>query len=300
MIVVGKENDEFSKQLAKELGIEYSPIEHKLFPDNESYIRFQNYDGLKEKELIFVNRGESPNFNPDKLLIETLFTLKKLKGEYKSKIYCVLPYIPYARQDKKFKRGEVVSLREARDSLKEYSDLLINVSAHDFRSEGWVDEKTYNVDGTYAIIDFMEKQKYEKPLILAPDMTATNSVLMIAEALDAGTESLIKRRSLETGMIITGGKLPSLNDQELIIYDDIASTGNTLYKAVERGKEAGAKKIVCAVVHAVLTYNKDFGKNCLDLIREQGAEFYATDTIASPISEISIVPYIAKAIKERF
>lgn len=298
MLVAGW--DSFSRNLAKNLNSGFIEIERTVFSDNETRLKFPSQDKIKDQDIIIPIRGKSPMKNPDKPLIETILALNKLNEFGANKICCILPYMFYSRQDKEFRKGEVVSLKIIRKLITDKCDLMINVLAHDFREEGWINEKIYNIDGVQSVLNFLKGQRYKNPLIVAPDFAAGGNVEKISESLHAGKAELKKTRDLDMGKIQTEGKLPNLKGKELIIYDDIASSGGTLINAIQKGKEAGASKIVCVVMHPVLAYNKKLGKNCTNAIRETGAEFYASDTIDSPISKFSVIPELAEKIKEIF
>jgi ribose-phosphate pyrophosphokinase len=287
----------FAQSVAEKLNAEFCPIKRKGFPDKEVYVRFQNPEQLKNEDVVLVVRGRSPDFDPNRLLIEALFTLRHLKN-LKSKVCLVMPYIPYARQDKAFLKGEVVSIRLLRAFLKEQADLTVTVASHDFREEGWIEEKIFNIDGTGAVIDFLKEQKYKKPFVIAPDMGADEFVKRISMELKAGNAALKKERDRHTGQITTEGELKGLFGSELIIYDDMIATGGTLFKAIEKGLKANAGEIICVAVHPVLA--GDSYKRIQELKKKFDIKFHASDTIDSPISDISMASCIAGVVKREF
>lgn len=298
MIVLGE--DEFSKDLAKEAGAEFMQLKTKIFPDGESYIRITEPKKIKGRKIVPVIRKDEPDLNQDRLITKSILVLDKLTGLEADKICLFLPYMPYARQDKEFIEGETASVKIIRRTLQEKCDVLLNVTNHDFRKEGWVSEGVYNIDGADSAIDFLKGRGFRKPAVIAPDMRASPSVEKIAKAL--GGESLVveKKRDYETGEIEVKAELPDLSGKELIIFDDVAASGGTLYKAIQMGKEANAEKITCVVVHVISMHNKKSGKNSIEMIKDECDEYFASDTISSPITSYSVVKKAAEFLRESF
>lgn len=295
MIVLGA--DSFAKAIADNLKAKFSPVRAKTFPDGEVYLRFQGPGQLKDKDVVLVVRGKSPGFDPNRLIFETLLALRHLR-RLKKRACLVMPYMPYGRQDKEFQKGEVVSIRLLREMLRELADLTVTVTSHDFRQEGWIGEKIYNIDGTGAVVDFLKKQKYKKPFVIAPDMGTDSFVKRISRELGAGTASLRKERDRHTGRIKTEGKLGDLFGSELIVYDDLIATGGTLFNAVGMGLKANAGEVIGVTVHPLLA--GEARRRMQALQKDFEIRFHACDTIESPISDIHVAPWIAGVVKKEF
>jgi ribose-phosphate pyrophosphokinase len=298
MIVLGK--DEFSEKLAEELRSKFVKLDYKLFPDKESYLRITEPNIMKGEDVVFVCRGKTPGFSSDKLLTESLIMTEKLKELGVKRICLVLPYMPYARQDKEFLKGEAVSLRSLRNLLKERTDMIINVAAHDHREEGWIEDKIYNIDPTDSVYEFFKDKKFKDLVVIAPDMTADKNVEKLAELLDARFVAVNKERDKVTGETRTEDVDFDFGGKEVMIYDDIISTGGTILGAIHSVKMHTPRKIVVVAIHTIISLNEKFKGTSLDLIKETGAELYSSDTIDSPVSKISIVPQLAKTIGEKF
>jgi ribose-phosphate pyrophosphokinase len=297
MIVLGR--DGFSERLAKETGSEFVRIESKIFPDGESYFRVSEPEKVSGEKAILVVRGESSKLDQNRILTESILLLDKLKEIKAKKICLVLPYIPYARQDKEFLKGETVSIKTIRNLLKEKCDLLVNVTSHDFRKEGWIDRKTYNLDATGSIAEFLKKKKLKDPIVIAPDIGVSESVEKLAKQIGGNSIGFEKERDRKTGKIRISGKIPNLRGQELVIYDDMVSTGGTIYNILKLAKKTEAGKIICVSVHVISVLNEKFRKNSIDLIRDE-CEFLATDTIDSEVSRVSVIPQLARTLLKIF
>jgi ribose-phosphate pyrophosphokinase len=80
--------------------------------------------------------------------------------------------------------------------------------------------------------------------------------------------------------------------KNVLLLDDMISTGNTMIKALEKLKEAGAKKICCAATHGLFLYN------CLDRIHKFTDIVYSTDTIENPHAKVGIKQKLADILEE--
>lgn len=298
MIVLG--NDEFARGVAKKMGADFARLETKKFPDGEYYLRIHEPEKLKGEKVIFVSRGRTPGLSQDRLLTKSLLVLHRLAEVGAKKIGLFLPYMPYSRQDKEFLPGEVVSVKIFRKILEDKCDLIVSVTNHDKREEGWIDKKFYNVDGTGSAINFLKKMSLKNPVIAAPDMTSKGNVERIAKSLGGEILAVKKERDRKTGEIRSSAVMQDLSGKELVIFDDISSTGGTLLRAIELGRNAKAKKIVCVVIHALSVYKKGLGKNSVEAIKESCDEYYASDTIENPVEGFSIVDEVADFFRKNF
>jgi len=298
MIVLG--NDKFSQRVAKKMNAGHVKLETKRFPDGEYYMRITEPEKLRNEKVIFVSRGRTPELSQDRLITKSLLVLKKLDEIGAKKIGLFLPYMPYSRQDKEFTPGEVVSVKIFRRVLEDNCDLIVSITNHDKREEGWIDKKFYNVDGTKSAIEFLKTRGFKKPMVAAPDMTSKGNVEKIAKAINGNVFAVKKERDHKTGEIKISGEIPDLSGRELIIFDDIASSGGTMLEAIHLGKRANASKIICVVVHALSVFNSRYGRNSIEMIKEECDEYYASDTIENPIQGYSVIDQVAEFLKNNF
>ena len=292
--------DPFAEQLAGQLGAQYEPMStYKTYPSgHESKQVFSDPDMLKQRPVLFVNRGRTP-FDSNMVFTETNVVTGKLHDEYKSMVWTFLPGFPYAREDKGFERGCVVARRRIIEDLQRYCEMLFAVGEHGSRREDYVRENFFNFSPVPSVVEFVRGLSLKDAVALAPDGTANDDVLEIAGALGTASDVFYKRRDTATGAVTVNGTLPDLQGRDLLIYDDMIGMGGTLEKAVTRGKESGAGKIV-AVVGLDMSGVDGKGRVAYQAIQDMGVEIYATDAVDSPIARISIVPHVAEQLRTRF
>lgn len=105
MIIGGSASQDLAAQVARELGEELCYVETKKFPDGERYLRI---NGKIEEEVTII---QSTGYPQDENLMELLFTISNLKDLGAKKVRVVIPYLGYARQERRFNDGEAVSAK---------------------------------------------------------------------------------------------------------------------------------------------------------------------------------------------
>ena len=131
-----------------------------------------------------------------------------------------------------------------------------------------------------------------KPAIIGPDSEAGAWAKIAADTLNVEYDALEKKR-LDAETVEIRPKTLDVKGRDVLIVDDIISTGNTIIKAVDVLKQNGAKDIYVACTHPLLVLN------ALVRIYQAGAlEVIGTDTVQSAISRVTVAPVIATAIKE--
>lgn len=288
MIVIGA--DSFSKRLAEILDIDFVLVERKTFPDGETRPRLTG--DFSDEHVILVNRMPYP-VDPNRYLMETLLLLKMLKSKAK-KIDLVMPYLVYGRQDKIFREGEPLSSRYVLEMLHSAgASRLFTVSSHAERDKEMLSAPmpAYNINGFIAVAEYLEKMKLKDFVIIGADTKAAETARFVAEKLNTKHASLAKHRDVNTGEISFGSEL-HLDGTDVVIVDDMVTSGGTMINAIDLCKQAGCGNIIAACVHPVLV------GNALENISPRVSKFVATDTLESPIREVSVVPLIADRIRD--
>jgi ribose-phosphate pyrophosphokinase len=289
MIVLGSDN--FAERLARNLNAGFISLEKRIFPDGEVCPRIlDNVDS----HVVFAERMSLP-IDPNRHLVEMILTLKNLKSLGVKKIDVVMPYFIYARQDKEFRKGEPFSAKYVLDLMEQAgADRFFTVSSHAERDKEMLSLTSmpaYNINGFVAIGEYLKSFDLKSPIITGADLGVSTATKIVADILGAEQSAFEKERNLATGEIVMKGELDA-KSKDLVIVDDIISSGGTMIKAIGIAKKSGAEKIIAAVVHPVLA------KGAFENISPMVWKFLATDTIDSPISDISVTGKIAEKIKE--
>ena len=180
MIIGGSASQDLASHVAKELGEEICYVETKKFPDGERYLRI---DGQIEDEVTVI---QSTGYPQDENLMELMFIVSTLKDLGAKKVKVVVPYLGYARQEKRFKDGESVSAKIICNLIEAAgADEFITFNIHEECVLNFFDIPARNLSAMPAIAEYLNKKIFkksnEKPLVIAPDKGAYGFAQEISE-----------------------------------------------------------------------------------------------------------------------
>ncbi len=288
VIVGGPQTNDVDVKLAKELGLEHFRVEHKVFPDGESYVRYPL--DISGKHVVIV---QTTFPEQDKRLIELLLMVDAAKHLGAEKITVVVPYIAYARQDRMFREGEAVSIRAVLRMLEAAgADTIVTVNIHKRESLNYLTKaRGVDVDAVPEIARYF-LGKLENPLVLGPDKGALRLAEAAAKVLGADYDYLEKFRDRVTGEITVKPKKLAVEGRDVLIVDDIISTGGTIAKAAEAVRSQGAKRVFIGAVHGLFV-----GEAYKKIEAASPDDVVTTDTVINKFTKVTVARALAEAIK---
>ncbi len=267
-------------------------MEVRKFPDGETYIRIPV--DVRGKGIIYVNSLQP---HPNESLVETLLTLDAVRSQGAQEVIAVIPYMSYARQDEMFSSGEAVSVWTVGSlfrALKLDHVLTVDMHLHRIKEPERVFGSAFtNITGVHEISRFVRTNlTYRDRVVVGPDEESEQWAGVLSGELGVPYVVLEKRRISGTEVRIYEKEV-DVKGRDVIIVDDIISTGGTIIEAVKLLRQRGANRIAVTAVHPLLV------GDAYHRLRELDLEVMAgTDTVLSPISVISIAPAIAGKLKE--
>ena len=245
LIIGGSASQKLAAKVAKDLDENLSPIETRRFPDGERYIRIK---GEIPKEAVVI---QSTGYPQDENLMELFLILKNLKSLGVERTRVVIPYFGYGRQERRFMSGEAVSavivaeLLEAAGASEIYS-----INLHEKNIKEFFNIPVHEISAMPLIANYINKT-IDDPMIIGPDKGAHGFANEIAEILNCESDHLEKTR-ISPEKVETKPKKLDVDGRNVVIIDDIISTGGTIVNATKILKDLGAKKVVVGCVHPVL------------------------------------------------
>jgi len=275
-----------AKNLARLLKVDFAEVEIHTFPDGESKIKLP----AQIPDRIIICR--SLNF-PNEKLLELYFICKAARQKGCEHITLIAPYLCYMRQDKAFEAGEIVSQRLTGKFISSLVDEVVTVDPHLHRisdlEEVIKTKRAITLSAAPLISNHISLQVSD-PLIVGPDEESEQWVKQIAEIHGYDYMIAEKTRHSDHDVDIV---LPSsdIEHRNVVLIDDVASTGKTLMNAAQQLIENGVGNIYCAVTHALFVEN-----SYQELLSMGVREVWSTDSVAHPSNCISLTSLIAESL----
>lgn len=292
-----------AQQLAKSLSIPFKRIVLHRFPDGETKVLLP---ATLPKQVIICRTLNQPN----EKLIELIITAAAARAQGVKFITLVAPYLCYMRQDIAFHEGEAVSQKIIGKLLGDYFDRVITIDPHLHRinnlSEA-ISSQAIALHASNAMSKFLQ-QHFSQPVLVGPDEESKQWVEAIAKPhhwhyaiatkkrLDDKNVTVSLATNSDTGDKNSGhnknNKALSLTNRDVILVDDIASTGKTLEQAVEQIQLQAPSSISIIVTHAF------FVDDAITRLTQMGvANIWSSDSVLHSSNAFSIVDTIAETLQ---
>ena len=276
MFVVGSGGTHLEEEI-RALGGEILEVEIKKFPDGEKYVRVLG----SADEVTVVS---STFFPQDERIVELLLMGDALREGGVKRLRAVVPYFGYSRQDRVSKEGEPISVRAVMRALGLYYDELYVFDLHNPETLRFFPGKAVNLSPARAIADYFA-EKLGGGIVLAPDKGARERAKAVAQRLGLEFSHFEKRRISPTEVEMRPVDV-DVAGKNVLIVDDIISTGGTMIKAANLLRKMGAKRVFVSATHGV------FAEGAIERVGKAVDELAVTNTIPTPVSRISVVPEI--------
>ena len=285
-VIGAKASEDLARKITTKLRAKYIKSELRIFPDGESKITI---NGKPNGKIIVVQSTYPP---VDSNLIQALVLVSKAK-KYSSEVVAVIPYLGYARQDKEFLPGEVITMSLVANMFKAAgATKVIVVDIHSKMALNHFKITAKNVSAVPELVKYFKKLKLKDPLVVSPDLGGIARARDFARLYGVKFIALKKYRDRKTGVIeIRSKNQKHVKGRDVIILDDMISTGGSIVKAAEFLKKQKCRNIYAACTHALLIGDAE------KRIRKAGvSKIISTNTSPGKTGLVDVSPIIAKAI----
>jgi len=290
IVIPGPASVKLGQKIAELLKVKIVPVEFKRFPDGESYIRFE--DTVKNEDVVIVQTTGPPQ---NENLIQLLLMADNAQGMGAKSITAVVPYFAYARQDSVFRPGEALSVKTMVTLFKTCGvSRIITVNSHNPAVLKTMPIPIEDLSAISILAEHLKKKGLDGAFSLSMGKKGMGTAVEADKVLKGGCNYIPTQRDRVTGNVTMEKKALPVKNRDVVIFDDIISSGGTMIKAVGWVKEQGARRVYAACVHPLLIGDTK------DRILKTGANgVVGTDSVPSPISKVSIAPLIVGALKKR-
>jgi len=286
-VISGKSSEELAKKLSKKLKANLVKSEVRVFPDGESKITLKG--NLSKRKSIVVQSIYPP---VDTNLVQALSLISKAK-ETSSEVIAVIPYMGYARQDREFLPGEIITMKVLAKLFKGVgASKIIAVDIHSVIGLKHFTIKSKNVTAIPDLVKYFKKLSLKNALVVSPDQGGKNRAKEFAKEFESKYITLEKKRDKKTGKVqIKTKNSDTVVGRDLILVDDMISTGGSIIKATQFLKKQKCKRVYVACTHALLMNGAE------KKIRKAGVtSIVSTNTIPGKTSIVDVSNTIAKEI----
>jgi ribose-phosphate pyrophosphokinase len=301
MLFSGRAYPELAAEIAANVGITVSPTQVRDFANGEIYARFE--ESVRGCDAFVIQSHGTPI---NKWVMEQLIMVDALKRASAKRITVVMPFYPYARQDKKHRGREPISARLIADLFKTAgANRLMAVDLHTSQTQGFFDGPVDHLFALPLLADYVQ-QHYDchNVTVVAPDSGRVRVAERWTERLGGTPLAFIhKTRDINVANSVVANRVVGeVEGRVCVIVDDMIDTAGTITKAADALFEAGAAEVIATATHGVLS---DPATDRLKNSRIK--EVVITNTLPptdeqrfDKLTELSIAPLIGRAIREIF
>jgi ribose-phosphate pyrophosphokinase len=301
MLFAGRAHPELAEQVAKHLDISITPQQAYDFANGEIFVRFDQ--SVRGCDAFVLQSHSSPINN---WLMEQLIMVDALKRASAKRITAVMPFYPYARQDKKHRGREPISARLVADMFKVAgADRIMTVDLHTAQIQGFFDGPVDHLWAMPLLAGYIRDNYADREIaVVSPDSGRVRLAEKWSEMLGGCPLAFIHktRDPLKPNQAVANRVVGEIAGRTCIVIDDMIDTGGTIAGTVKAVLADGAADVVIAATHGVLSAPAS------ERLAESGVrEVVVTNTLPIPdekrfpqLTELSIAPLIARAIHEVF
>ncbi len=286
-VIGGTASTALAERISRELGNSPFGIPFtKRFPDGELYVRVGGR--LEGDDVVIVQSTRT-----DQDLIELMLLEDAVREAGARRVFVVVPYFGYARQDRRFFPGEPVSARALCRHVELDADVLITVDLHSSQSLSNFSKPAFEASGIPAIARLLRERPVD--LLASPDKGGIDRVRRMAQLLDRPWFALEKKRidSEHVELSLPASLSVPIEGKHVVLIDDVISTGGTIVEAAKLLKKHGVGAISAACTHGL------FLRDAFERIKAVTDEVYSTDTLGNPAEKASVAPDIAQILRRQ-
>lgn len=296
-IFTGNANPALAKEICDYLGLPLGEAFVGRFNNGEVQIMID--ESVRGKDVFIIQPTSYPvNDN----LMELMVMADALKRASARHITAVVPYYGYARQDRKTRGREPITAKLVAN-LMQTSGItrLVTIDLHAGQIQGFFDVPVDHLYGASILAKYINEKNLEDVIVVSPDLGGVTRARDLADRIGAPI-AIIEKKRPEPGVAKVMNLIGDVKGKNCIIVDDIVDTAGSLVEGAKALEQFGAKSVMAAVTHAVLTdpaSERIANSNIKELI--------VTNTMPLPencklpnVTQLSVAPLLGEAIMRIF
>jgi ribose-phosphate pyrophosphokinase len=292
-LIAGSANPELAALIAEEVGVPLTDPRMRRFPDGELSVQIQ--DSMRGHDVFLIQ----PTCHPvNENLMELFVLLDALRRASAGRITAVIPYYGYARKERKTQPREPITAKLVANFITlAGADRVLLMDLHTEAIEGFFDVPTDHLTAHKILAAYIREQRLVRCAVVAPDAGGAKRAENMAKLLGAPLVFGYKRRTSDDAaeVLEVAGEVEG---RDCVAVEDMITTGGTATALAKTLKNAGARRVIFACSHAVLT------NGAVERLRAAHVdEVIVTNSIpvppdrqGPPVTVLSVAPLLAEAI----
>jgi len=293
-IFSGTANTLLADSICKKLGISQGEILIKRFADQEIFVQIK--ESVRGQDVFVIQSICRPGTDR---LVELLIIIDALKRASADRITAVIPYMGFARQDRKDQPRVAITAKLIANLLTTAgADRILTMDLHSAQIQGFFDIPVDHLTAVTLFREYILKQKLDNPAIVSPDVGGVVRARQVLEGMTNSELVIIDKRRPSRNRAEVMNVIGEVKGKNLVIIDDIIDTADTLTKAAKALVEKGALSVYACATHGVFSDKAFENINNSDIIK-----VIVTDTIplqenaSKKIEILSVAELFANTIK---
>jgi ribose-phosphate pyrophosphokinase len=301
MLFSGRAYPELAEEIGEVLGVAPTATDSYEFANGEIFVRYK--ESVRGSDAFVV---QSMSHGVNKWMMESLIMVDALKRGSAKRITVVVPFYPYARQDKKHRGREPISARLMADLYKTAgANRILTVDLHTAQTQGFFDGPVDHLFAMDILAEHVESSYAGRPMtVVAPDSGRVRVAERWTDRLGGCPLAFIHktRDPLKPNQVVANRVVGEVEGRVCLIVDDMIDTGGTICRAADVLFDSGAADVIVAATHALLSdpATERLKNSRISEVVVTNTLPLTADTRLDKITVLSIAPLIARAIREVF
>lgn len=247
-LFTGNSNRILAREIADVLHIPVGEATVSNFSDGEIMVHIN--ENVRGSDVFVIQSTCMPVNNN---IMELLLMTDALRRASAARITAVIPYYGYARQDRKAAPRVPISARLVADLLEAVGiSRVLTIDLHAGQIQGFFDIPVDHLYASPVLVDYVRREYLNDLVIVSPDAGGVERARAFAKRLDASLAIIDKRRE-KANVAEVMNVIGSVEGKNALLFDDMIDTAGTITQAAAALKEKGARKVIAACAHAVLS-----------------------------------------------
>jgi len=292
-LFTGNANRPLAAAICEYLNVDLGDATVDHFADGETFVKIN--ENIRGSDIFIVQ----PTFAPATNLMELLVMIDAVRRASARRVTAVIPYFGFQRQDRKDQpRVPITAKLVANLITTAGADRVMTMDLHSAQIQGFFDIPFDHLYAAPVLVDYFMRRQIPNIVVVAPDIGSVKMARAYAKRLSASLAIVDKRRPRPDAVEMMN-VIGEVEGKNVVIFDDVVSTGSTLIEAARALKDSGARDIYAAATHGVLcgdAMERVAGSLLKELVVTDSVP-HPPETLPEKIKVLSVAALLAEAIR---